>query len=86
MPLLYSAWYLLRDLNPRLVLEKHLSLAKLDEGGWSEKQDSNLRPRAPEARALPDCAILRGQSDVNRTHDPRLPRPVLYLAELHSVE
>ena len=86
MPLLYSAWYLLRDLNPRLMLEKHPSLAKLDEGGWSGKPESNWRPYAPEAYALPSCAIPRGQSDVNRTHDPRLPRPVLYLAELHSVE
>lgn len=28
-------------------------------GGWSEWQDSNLRPPAPEAGALPGCATLR---------------------------
>ena len=26
---------------------------------WSEREDSNLRPPAPEAGALPDCATLR---------------------------
>jgi hypothetical protein len=26
---------------------------------WSEMQDSNLRPSAPKADALPDCANLR---------------------------
>ena len=38
---------------------------------WSEREDSNLRPPAPEAGALPDCATLRhrlgaGSSDVFR--------------------
>jgi hypothetical protein len=28
---------------------------------WSEWQDLNLRPPAPEAGALPDCATLRHQ-------------------------
>src|SRR3546814_5823795 len=27
--------------------------------GWSERQDSNLRPPAPQADALPGCATLR---------------------------
>lgn len=26
---------------------------------WSEREDSNLRPPAPEAGALPGCATLR---------------------------
>lgn len=26
---------------------------------WSEQQDLNLRPLAPQASALPDCAMLR---------------------------
>src|SRR5690606_16327364 len=26
---------------------------------WSERQDSNLRPSAPKADALPSCATLR---------------------------
>ena len=28
-------------------------------GGWSGRQDSNLRPSAPKADALPDCATPR---------------------------
>ena len=38
----------------------HLGWSGLPEGeGWSEWQDSNLRPPAPEAGALPGCATLR---------------------------
>ena len=38
----------------------HLGSSGLPEGeGWSEWQDSNLRPPAPEAGALPGCATLR---------------------------
>jgi hypothetical protein len=29
------------------------------DGNWSEREDSNLRPLAPEASALPGCATLR---------------------------
>src|SRR5205823_12458973 len=29
------------------------------EGGWSGREDSNLRPPAPKAGALPDCATPR---------------------------
>ena len=32
---------------------------------WSEREDSNLRPPAPEAGALPDCATLRPWAGVN---------------------
>jgi hypothetical protein len=28
-------------------------------GGWSERQDSNLRPLDPQSSALPGCATLR---------------------------
>ena len=28
-------------------------------GNWSEREDLNLRPPAPEAGALPGCATLR---------------------------
>src|ERR1043166_8454657 len=30
-----------------------------DVVSWSEQQDLNLRPPAPKAGALPDCAMLR---------------------------
>ena len=30
-----------------------------EAGNWSEREDSNLRPPAPEAGALPGCATLR---------------------------
>jgi hypothetical protein len=30
-----------------------------DWNDWSEREDSNLRPLAPEASALPGCATLR---------------------------
>ncbi len=35
--------------------------------GWSERQDSNLRPSAPKADALPGCATLRhhGRSPIH---------------------
>ena len=29
---------------------------------WSGRQDSNLRPSAPKADALPDCATPRGRA------------------------
>ena len=35
-------------------------------GNWSEREDSNLRPPAPEAGALPDCATLRPWGGVKR--------------------
>ncbi len=31
----------------------------VDKEEWSEQQDSNLRPSAPKADALPGCAMLR---------------------------
>ena len=36
---------------------------------WSGRQDSNLRPSAPKADALPDCATprRRGEERVNNT-------------------
>ena len=38
----------------------HLGSTDLPEGEeWSEWKDSNLRPPAPEAGALPGCATLR---------------------------
>src|SRR5687768_12258951 len=33
--------------------------SRLDLIGWSGQQDSNLRPSAPKADALPDCAMPR---------------------------
>ena len=33
---------------------------------WSEREDSNLRPLAPHASALPDCATLRPGADYSR--------------------
>ena len=32
---------------------------------WSEREDSNLRPLAPEASALPGCATLRPTVSLN---------------------
>src|SRR6476469_8005554 len=37
----------------------HLRLVPVDEREWSGQQDSNLRPPAPKAGALPDCAMPR---------------------------
>src|SRR6516225_8504564 len=34
-------------------------MAVSTQGGWSGQQDLNLRPSAPKADALPDCAIPR---------------------------
>ena len=35
---------------------------------WSEREDSNLRPPAPEAGALPDCATLRHRLGAAYSH------------------
>ena len=32
---------------------------KRGDGGWSGRQDLNLRPHGPKPRALPDCATPR---------------------------
>ena len=44
--------------KPDIALRSLLDL-KLLSITWSELQDSNLRPSAPKADALPDCAKLR---------------------------
>lgn len=59
------------DSNQRLLASKASGLTRLTYTLWSEKQDSNLRPHAPEACALPDCAILRGVTEGIRTLDDR---------------
>jgi hypothetical protein len=39
---------------------RNITLSIYNEAGnWSEREDSNLRPPAPEAGALPGCATLR---------------------------
>ena len=38
---------------------RRLPDSRLDLIGWSGQQDSNLRPSAPKADALPDCAMPR---------------------------
>src|SRR6187397_2867929 len=40
---------------------------------WSGQQDSNLRPSAPKADALPDCAMPRATIHQNQT--PPRPSP-----------
>src|SRR4051812_30499682 len=37
------------------------SIAVSCKAGWSGRQDSNLRPSAPKADALPGCATPRGR-------------------------
>src|SRR5262245_35795801 len=39
--------------------ERRLPDSRLVLIGWSGQQDSNLRPSAPKADALPDCAMPR---------------------------
>lgn len=39
--------------------QKGRTICLLSAGKWSEREDSNLRPPAPEAGALPGCATLR---------------------------
>src|SRR5262245_36449238 len=39
--------------------ERRLPDSRLALIGWSGQQDSNLRPSAPKADALPDCAMPR---------------------------
>src|SRR5437764_1231474 len=47
------------------------------EGGWSGREDSNLRPPAPKAGALPDCATpRRGARNKNRTLPSTDPIPL----------
>jgi hypothetical protein len=38
----------------------------MGKSNWSEREDSNLRPLAPHASALPDCATLRPGADYSR--------------------
>ncbi len=35
---------------------------------WSEREDSNLRPSAPKADALPNCATLRHKRNEKIVH------------------
>jgi hypothetical protein len=50
---------------------------------WSGRIDSNYRPRAPEARALPGCATprLKGTWNILRAGQDSNPRP----ADLEAV-
>ena len=41
-----------------------------DMKDWSEREDSNLRPPAPEAGALPGCATLRHAKRYRRVDAP----------------
>ncbi len=36
---------------------------------WSEREDSNLRPSAPKADALPNCATLRHSMESKKIGD-----------------
>ena len=51
--------------------------------GQSAWKDSNLRPRAPEARALPNCATRCYAVSGDRTHDIRFGRPALSRLSYH---
>jgi hypothetical protein len=50
-------------------------MASFEGSSWSEWGDSNSRPPAPEAGALPGCATLRlAEGDVYR-QAPLVPQP-----------
>ena len=54
---------------------------------WSGRQDSNLRPSAPKADALPNCATSRfllGAPDMSRTRNLQIRSLTLYPIELRA--
>ena len=62
---------------------------RLQQGRWSERQDSNLRPLDPQSSALPGCATLREalridgvRGAANRKSSPR--RPIGRDGSLHD--
>ena len=65
-------WSQRRDSNPRQPVYKTGTLPLSYAGVlWSGMQDSNLRPLAPKASALPDCANPRGAQGRIRTFTPK---------------
>ena len=47
------------EINLRLMNDIEMQKLNMQYKKWSRRQDLNLRPSAPKADALPDCATSR---------------------------
>src|SRR6187401_2497101 len=68
----------------RTVRNGRLPYTRLALIGWSGQQDSNLRPSAPKADALPDCAMPRSPMTPIRGLPKRARRTGARMIRSHS--